>query len=139
MPYLKIQGFITQNQKNPRTWVNYIKPFRTIEDLHVTAAISGYLFRIACQYDWDREIKQTILCLIVTIKTLALSDPGAPAVHILTGDVLSRARELIQRIDPCWEAVDKDTRDAWNRDKALMDIAGKARLRRLETAWAFYQ
>jgi len=120
-------------------YLNYIKPFRTIEDLHVTAAILGYLFRIACQYDWDREIKQTILCLIVTIRTLALSDPGSPAVHILTGNVLSRARELIQRIDPYWEAVDKDTRDAWNRDKALMDIAGKARLRRLETAWAFYQ
>ena len=120
-------------------YLNYIKPFRTIEDLHVTAAISGYLFRIACQYDWDREIKQTILCLIVTIRTLALSDPGAPAVHILTGDVLSRTRELIQRIDPYWEAVDKDTRNAWNRDKALMDIAGKARFRRLETAWAVYQ
>ena len=120
-------------------YLNYIKPFRTIEDLHVTAAILGYLFRIACQYDWDREIKQTILCLIVTIRTLALNDPGAPAVHILTGDVLSRTRELIQRIDPYWQAVDKDTRDAWNRDKALMDIAGKARLRRLETAWAVYQ
>ena len=119
--------------------IRYIKPFRTIEDLHVTSAISGYLFRIACQYDWGREIKQTILCLIVTIRTLVLSDPGAPAVHILTGDVLSRTRELIQRIDPYWEAVDKDTRDAWNRDKALMDIAGKARLRRLETAWAVYQ
>jgi len=52
---------------------------------------------------------------------------------------LSRTRELIQRIDPYWKAVDKDTRDAWNRDKALMDIAGKARLQRLETAWAVYQ
>jgi len=120
-------------------YLNYIKPFRTIEDLHVTAAISGFLFRIACQYDWNREIKQTILCLIVTIRTLALNDPGAPAVHILTGDVLRRTRDLIQRIEPYWEAVDKAIRDAWNRDKALMDIAGKARLLRLETAWAFYQ
>lgn len=119
-------------------YLNYIKPFRTIEDLHVTAAILGYLFRVACQYEWDREIKQDILSRIVTIRTLALSNPDAPELHIITGDVLNGTASLFKRLDPYWETVDKAARDAWNRDKTLMNIAQKARTKRLETAWAFY-
>jgi acyl-CoA dehydrogenase len=119
-------------------YLHYIKPFRTIEDLHVTAAVLGYLFRMACRYGWEREIKQQLLGLIVTIRPLALSDPAAPSIHIVTGDLLDRTQELIERINPCWETADKDIRDAWNRDKVLMSIAGKARIQRLDTAWAFY-
>ena len=33
----------------------YIKPFRTIEDLHVFAAILGFIFRIACLFRWPRD------------------------------------------------------------------------------------
>ena len=36
----------------------YIKPFRTIEDLHVLAAILGYLFRVASLYDWPRSCRE---------------------------------------------------------------------------------
>jgi len=119
-------------------YLNYIKPFRTIEDLHVNAGILGYLFRIACQYDWDQAVRQTILSRIVMTRALALSDPNSPAVHILTGDLLNQTETLFQQLAPYWENVDKDARDAWNRDKALMSIAQNARTRRLETAWAFY-
>ncbi len=120
-------------------YLNYIKPFRTIEDLHVSAGILGYLFRIACQYDWDQAVRQTILSRIVMTRTLALSDTNSPAVHILTGDLLNRTATLFHRIEPYWETVDKNARDAWNRDKALMSIAQNARTQRLDTAWAFYE
>jgi hypothetical protein len=118
---------------------DYIKPFRTVEDLHISAAMLGYLFRNACRYVWDREIRQRILGCIFTIRNLTLSPPGAPSVHIVTGDALRQVKELIKVTEPLWEKVSEEKKEAWNRDKVLMNIAHKARNRRLQTAWEFYE
>jgi acyl-CoA dehydrogenase len=120
-------------------YTEYIKPFRTIEDLHVSAAILGYLFRIACLYDWPREVKEKILCLMVTVRTLAVSDPDAPEVHIAFGGVFSQISNLLQAVAPFWENVEIEIRKAWDRDKELLNVAGSARKRRLQTAWSFYE
>jgi len=119
-------------------YTEYIKPFRTIEDLHVSAAILGYLFRISCLYDWPREVKEKILCLMVTVRTLAGCDPNAPEVHITFGGVFSQLSDLLQAVAPYWEKVETETRNAWDRDKELLNVAGSARERRLLTAWSFY-
>ncbi|MDX9819874.1 MAG: acyl-CoA dehydrogenase family protein [Desulfococcus multivorans] len=118
---------------------DYIKPFRIIEDIHVTAGILGYLFRSACVYRWRREIRENILGRIASIRSLALSDPAAPAVHILLADALRRTARLVERLDPYWARSDAAAGQAWDRDKLLMTIADKARARRLETAWEFYE
>ncbi|MBW1899662.1 MAG: acyl-CoA dehydrogenase family protein [Deltaproteobacteria bacterium] len=120
-------------------YTEYIKPFRTIEDLHVSAAILGYLFRIASLYDWPREVKEKILCLMITVRTLAVSDPDAPEVHIVFGGVFSQISNLLQDVTPFWENVEIETRKAWDRDRELLNVAGAARKRRLQTAWSFYE
>jgi len=119
-------------------YTEYIKPFRTIEDIHVSAAILGYLFRIACLFGWPREARENILCLMVAIRSLAVNDPGAPEVHIAFGGVSSQISDLIQAIAPLWENVETETRKAWDRDKELLNVAGFAREKRLQTAWSFY-
>ncbi|MBC2715265.1 MAG: hypothetical protein HF978_08160 [Desulfobacteraceae bacterium] len=120
-------------------YIDYIKPFRTIEDLHISAGILGYLFRNACKYDWDRDIKESILSRIVSVRNLALSSSSAPEVHIVIGDVLKQIKELFKLLEPFWEKVGGEAKQAWDRDKTLMNIADKARTRRLQTAWEFYE
>ena len=120
-------------------YTDYIRPFRTIEDLHVSAAALGYLFRNARRYGWDRSIRESLLGRIVSLRCLALSRPDAPAVHIVTGDALNQIRELFARLEPLWETVGGDAKKAWNRDKALMNIAAKARTLRLQAAWNLYE
>jgi acyl-CoA dehydrogenase len=120
-------------------YTDYIRPFRTIEDLHVSVAVLGYLFRNARQYGWDRSIRESILGRIALLRCLALNCPDSPAVHIVTGDALKQIRELFARLEPLWEKVDGDAKKAWDRDKALMNIAGKARALRLKAAWNFYE
>ena len=120
-------------------YTDYIKPFRTVEDLHISAGILGYLFRNACRYGWDRGIKENILGRIVSVQALASASPSAPAVHIVTGDVLEQINELFKRLEPLWEKVGGKEKEAWDRDKILMNIADKARSRRLQTAWEFYE
>ncbi len=117
----------------------YIKPFRTVEDLHVSAAILGYLFKSACKYDWGREVLENILGCTVSVRSLACCSPDSPKVHIVTHEALKRIRDLSVRLDPFWEKAGRKAKEAWDRDKALMDIADKARALRLRAAWKFYE
>lgn len=117
-------------------YTRYVKPFRTIEDLHVFAAILAYLYRIASHYAWPQAQKEQLLSLLLTTRTLALSDPSAPAVHITLGGLQRQIESFLNSTTPYWAQTDDAVRKAWQRDKALMNIAQKARHKRLAVAWA---
>lgn len=51
----------------------YIKPFRTVEDIHVHAALLGYLVRVVRQYDWPLSFLERACALIAALRALALS------------------------------------------------------------------
>jgi acyl-CoA dehydrogenase len=119
-------------------YTDYIKPFRTIEDLHVSAAILGYLFRNARIYGWGREVMERIAGLIVSVRSLALEPPGASSVHIVMDDVLKQIKLMVESLDPLWEKAGESAKQAWARDKAVMNIADKARAARLQRAWKNY-
>lgn len=120
-------------------YTSYIKPFRTLEDLHVNAAILGYLFRVSLQFNWPKEKGEQILSLISSAIALAGCNPSLPMVHIVLGGLLTQAKQLIIDIEPLWDNVDHKIKTAWERDKALMNIAEKARTSRLHTAWSHYK
>ncbi|MFZ5570217.1 MAG: acyl-CoA dehydrogenase family protein [Thermodesulfobacteriota bacterium] len=119
-------------------YLEYIKPFRTIEDLHVSAAILGHLFRKARRHAWPREIREAIIGAIVSVRALATSDPGLASVHIAVHEALGRIKELLVRLEPLWDRIGGKEKEDWDRDKVLMSIADTARTRRIETAWKQY-
>ncbi len=114
----------------------YIRPFRTVEDLHMFAAIAGFIFRIACIYRWPRTAREETAGLIVCARTLALDNPSAPAVHIALGGLHRQVASLLESTSRYWELVDEKTRAGWERDRALLKVAETARSKRLETAWS---
>ena len=116
-------------------YLAYIKPFRTIEDLHVMAAILGYLLRIGSLFDWPNPAKEQLLALFLTIRTTTRADFTAPEIHIVTGGALESLHSLLKNLETCWNTVDPKTREAWQRDQAVLDIAANARGKRLAAAW----
>ncbi len=120
-------------------YIEYIKPFRTIEDIHVSIAMLGYLFRVSCQYKWPGSFKEQIISLLVSARTLSIENPLATAVHIATGGFFSQINQLLSSVEPLWAKTDQETRNSWNRDKVLLTIADTARTRRLSAAWAHYE
>ncbi len=114
----------------------YIRPFRTIEDLHVFAAIAGFFFRIASLYRWPRPVMEQTTGLIVCARTLALDNPSSPAVHIALGGLHRQITALLESSSGYWDLVDEKTRAGWERDRALLKVAETARTKRLETAWS---
>ena len=112
----------------------FLKPFRTIEDCHVHAALCGYLLRIARSYDFDEPALTDLAAHTAAIRGLAQADALSPGVHFALHGVLSRMREWLTRSERLWERVDPPVRQAWERDKALLNVAARARAARLEAA-----
>jgi len=113
----------------------YIKPFRTIEDLHVMAAILGYIMRIGTLYDWPQPSKEQLFSQLLTIRAISLADYAAPETHIATGGAFASLQTYLQNLETCWRLVDKSIHSAWLRDQAVLNIAADACARRLSAAW----
>lgn len=116
-----------------------IKPFRTIEDLHVTGAFLAWIFAAGRRSGWPAGVLETMLSLMVTVRGLALAPPLEPHVHLALGGLLGQVRDLLEKIDPLWTGVDARVREWWRRDRTILDIAATARQRRLDRARSHYR
>jgi hypothetical protein len=57
-------------------------------------------------------------------------------VHIAAGGLQAQVNSLLQDIAPLWDSVEEQARARWERDRALLKVAGGARAKRLEKAWS---
>lgn len=112
----------------------YVKPFRTVEDCHVFAAVLGWLIQVARRSGWPDEVREELLALAVTMRGLAQSDPASPAVHLALSGAIDLLRARVDGLGTLWERVDAPTRECWERDRLLLNVAGKVRAKRRETA-----
>src|SRR4029079_2530372 len=60
----------------------YVRPFRTIEDVHVSAALFAYLIREARHHALPRSLAERLAGLLVGLRALSSEPPSAPEVHI---------------------------------------------------------
>lgn len=117
-------------------WDRYVRPFRTVEDCHVHGALLGWLVGVARTANAAPEIVESALALAASVRTIALADPTSRATHRALGGVIRASEALIAESEPMWANVDTSTRERWQRDRALLAVAGRARGQRLEAARA---
>lgn len=113
-------------------YADYLKPFRTIEDVHVLAAALGWLTRVARGAGWPHPIRARLLATLAALRGLG---PGSPGAHIALGGVFEQVELLLAEADPLWALVDPVDRQRWERDRRLLGTAGRVRARRLASAW----
>ncbi len=116
-------------------YTRYLKPFRTVEDCFVHAGLLGWLMRIARTSEWPSDSQEAIVAQVVTIRGLALADPSSPATHIALAGALTQSELLIERLEPNWQSVDVEHKQRWERDRMLLEVAGRARSARRQAAW----
>ena len=130
---------VADNQILPGDAYNqYIKPFRTIEDIHVSAGILGFLLRCASLFQWPETVQEDLLGTVAAIRPLAMADPLSPQIHIALAGLQRTMDRIISELDNCWDSAPQADQKAWERDRAVLGIAGKARTARLESAWKGY-
>lgn len=111
-------------------YARYLKSFRTIEDLHVFAAIAACLVANGAKQETAERLEATL----AAIRQLGRQDPSSPDTHVALAGVLAIAREAIAAMD--LSAFSDDFRQRLQRDQPLLKIAEKVREQRRAKAWA---
>jgi len=120
---------------------HWLKPFRTIEDTHVLAAVVGYLAGAARTYDFGAELLAELVSMTLALVDVGARDPAAPLTHIVLAGLFASSRRLWASLGPAWEragrggAEGESERERWNRDQALLNVADSVRGQRTEAAW----
>lgn len=119
---------------------DYVKPFRTIEDAHVHAALLGYLVGVARRHAFVRELVERLVAATLAARAVALADPRSPMTHFALAGSIAQTHELVGEVERAWEAIaassTSDELARWKRDRALLNVASAARATRRENAWA---
>jgi alkylation response protein AidB-like acyl-CoA dehydrogenase len=116
-------------------WTDYVRPFRTIEDAHVHAALLAYLGATGMRCGWPREVAERAASLLASIRTITIADPSSSLTHVALAGAIELSRALVRDAEPHWDRAPDDERMRWRRDRALLEVAAKARAKRLERAW----
>lgn len=114
-------------------YTDYLKPFRTVEDVHVHGAMLGWMLGLAARHAWPHELVERLLAAVASLRTLAASPPLAPSTHLALAGAIAVTRELVERAP--WTTLEPEALARWQRDRPLLEVAGKARAARLDAAW----
>lgn len=113
---------------------DYLKPFRTIEDVHVHGALAGYLAGVARRRGW-RELAEQAIALALAARAVALADAKLATTHVALAGVLALAARHVSDVETRWSAAPDDEHARWQRDRGLLQVAASARAARRERAW----
>lgn len=122
---------------------DYLKPFRTVEDAHVHAALAAYLLGVARRHRWP-DLVERMLALALAARAVATAEPKLPTTHIALAGVLALAAHEVADLEARWSTASTATPDAaapdsewtrWLRDRPLLKTAASARAARRERAW----
>ena len=117
-------------------YLDYVKPFRTIEDIHVVGATVGYLVGLARRTRASATLIAELSADLVALDGLRDAPPLDPRVHVALHGVYQRVTRLIgsEEFSRVLLGAPDDERDRWERDRALLKVASKAREARFERA-----
>jgi alkylation response protein AidB-like acyl-CoA dehydrogenase len=115
-------------------YLQAVKPFRTVEDLHVAAGLVAFTLGVGVRSGWPRPALERSLALLAAARDLAVAPPAAPGTHLCLAGWLDAVRSARAEDEPLWQRVDTALAAAWHRDTAR-EVAAEARERRRERAW----
>lgn len=113
----------------------YVKPFRTVEDLHVHAALLGHLLRVARHFQLPDALVADLLGSFVGLRALAEEAPLAASTHLALGGVLRGIEQLLGAHAASFSTLPDRVGGPLQRDLALRFVAAKAREKRLAAAF----
>ncbi len=117
-------------------YAEYVKPFRTVEDVHVHGALLGYLVGVARRHRFPDDSVEALVASVAATHACAALPPSAPETHVTLAGVLARDARLVAELTPFWAGVTGDERSRWDRDaRVLGAVAAPAKERRRERAW----
>jgi acyl-CoA dehydrogenase len=116
-------------------FARYVRPFRTIEDIHVVAAVHAYLIREIRLHGLPRGLTERLAACLAALRALAAEDPSAPETHVALAGLLELSRGPIEELDRIWSKTESPAHARWERDRLVLSVASNVREQRRERAW----
>jgi acyl-CoA dehydrogenase len=113
----------------------YLKPFRTLEDLHVVGAALGHLLAAARRHAWPEALREELLTTLVALRSLASEAPSSAATHVALAGVFRAVARATTAVDELYAAEGDAEAARWVRDRALLRVAERVREQRRVAAW----
>ncbi len=114
-------------------YLRLLKPFRTLEDMHVAAAWLGHVVRLVRLFGEPRDLADRALAALAALRDLGRRDPLDAVLHVALAGVFTDAHAVAAGCTLA--AADEATRARWQRDLPLFAVAGQARDLRRTAAW----
>ena len=83
-------------------FARYVRPFRTVEDIHALAAIFAYLVREIRLHALGLSLAERGVGILVALRGLAARDSSAPETHLALAGVYDLARPLMDELSRAW-------------------------------------
>ena len=115
-------------------WANYVKPFRTIEDVHVLAALTAWQYGVGLESGWSESLQLRLLSLLAGCAEVARQAPSAATTHLLLAGLFAQQTALKAELDAAFASGPESWAALWLRDQGLLRVASQARAKRLENA-----
>ena len=117
-------------------YLRYVKPFRTIEDIHVVGATLGYAVGWARRTGADSSLIAGLCSDLVALDGLRAFEPLDPRAHVALEGVYHGVTATLsgEAFGRMLEAANEAERERWARDKTLLSVASKARRARFARA-----
>ncbi|MBS4148441.1 acyl-CoA dehydrogenase [Pseudomonadota bacterium DY0742] len=112
-------------------WADYVKPFRTHEDIHVLAALGAWLYARLLPTEGPQSPSVSLAALLASLSEIARLPAAAAETHLLLAGAIEQFAVLQDRLAPCLPAR---LAAEWQRDRAVLGIARQAQGRRLSRA-----
>ncbi len=117
-------------------YLEYVKPFRTVEDIHVFGTAAAYLLGLSQRTQGPSDVMAELAAAIVTLDRLCGAPPLDPPVHVALHGVSQGLARLFDSAElaSVWELAPPEERARWERDRKLLHVAQKAREARFRKA-----
>lgn len=116
-------------------WNDYVKPFRSLEDLYVQSALTAWLYGVGQACGWSQALQLRLLAQLAAASELSRLAPGEATTHVLLGALFAGFEALTPQVDEALQAGPAHWNQLWQRDRGILGMAGAARAKRLEKAW----
>jgi hypothetical protein len=98
--------------------------------------VVGYLIGVAQRHGFPKPAIEKLVALALTTRAIAAADPKSETTHVALAGTFALIATEVAAIEALWSASPDDEWQRWQRDRALLHVAGKAREARRVKAWS---
>ena len=119
-------------------WDDYVKPFRTLEDLYVLVAMVSWLYGIALECAWPQALQLRLIGLLAAAAEVSRLPPADLSTQLLLAALDAQWAATLPALDTALDEGPGHWAELWQRDRGILQLARQAQAKRLDKAAAAF-